>query len=252
MVYRFTTGFPEAINQSSLKNLLCSGYPVVTLMALDLVQLRTVQSMGDEDVYTGAHYDPTVYGLFQEYKEDTWSVDLYVVPCERVHLILPLLDSKGNPYAGIAAYAFSIENVNKEIVSTPSEEPTSDVTEEPTTPTPLDSHICYCYENCACEDDYLTEHLIIMNMPLSDLWNIRFKEFLSLNPISLSCDNAEDLTALLLSGDVSGIAYGVEINVIEVDTSYSSGHRFHLVINLPQVNVLTVGSNLFNNYHAID
>ena len=137
-------------------------------------------------------------------------------------------------------------------MSTPSEEPTSDVTEEPTTPTPLDSHICYCYENCACEDDYLTEHLIIMNIPLSDLWNIRFKEFLSLNPISLSCDNAEDLTALLLSGDVSGIAYGIEINVIEVDTSYSSGHRFHLVINLPQVNVLTVGSNLFNNYHAID
>ena len=91
-----------------------------------------------------------------------------------------------------------------------------------------------------------------MNIPLSDLWNIRFKEFLSLNPISLSCDNAEDLTALLLSGDVSGIAYGVEIKVIEVDTSYSSGRRFHLVIILPQVNVLTVGSNLFNNYHAID
>ena len=89
MVYHFTTGFPEAINQSSLKNLLCSGYPVVTLMALDLVQLRTVQSMGDEDVYTGAHYDSTMYGLFRRYKANTWSVDLYVVPCERVHLTLP-------------------------------------------------------------------------------------------------------------------------------------------------------------------
>ena len=95
-----------------------------------------------------------------------------------------------------------------------------------------------------------------MNMPLSDLWNIRFKDFLSLKTITLSCDNAEDLTALLLSGVVSGIAYGVEINVIGVDTSYSSGRRFQeegiLVINLPQVNVLTVGSNLFNNCHVID
>ena len=93
-------------------------------------------------------------------------------------------------------------------------------------------------------------------MPLSDLWNVGFKEFLSLKTITLSCDNAEDLTAFLLSGVVSGIAYGVEITVIGVDTSYNSGRRFQeegiLVINLPQVNILTMGSNLFNNYHVID
>ena len=137
-------------------------------------------------------------------------------------------------------------------MSTPSEETTTKMP----TPTPLDSHICYCYENCACEDDYLTEHLIVMNMPLSDLWNVEFKEFLSLKTITLSCDNAEDLIALLLSGVVSDIAYGVEIPVIGVDTSYSSGRRFQeegiLVINLPRMNVLTVGSNLFNNCHFID
>ena len=49
----------------------------------------------------------------------------------------PSPHNKNNPYAGIAAYAFSIENVNVETVSNPSEEPT---TEMPTTP--LDSHIC--------------------------------------------------------------------------------------------------------------
>ena len=66
MVYRFTTGFPETLNQSGLKNLLCSGYPIVTLMALDLVRLRTVRSMGDEYVYRGAHYDPLRMVCFRD------------------------------------------------------------------------------------------------------------------------------------------------------------------------------------------
>ena len=181
-VYRFTTGFPEAINQSGLKNLSCSGYPIVTLMALDLVRFRTVRNMTNEDVYRGAYNEPTVYGMLQGYTENTWSVDLYVVPCERVHLSLPLLDSKKNPYAGIAAYAFSIENVNTEIASNPSEEPTSDVptttlpttavptTTLPTTVPPLD-----CVDTtCNCNDCNINNipqdvtYLVIENIDLSN------------------------------------------------------------------------------------
>lgn len=69
VVYRFTTGFPETLNQSGLKNLLCSGHPVVILMALDLVRLRTVRSMSDEDVYTGAYMIPLCMVCFRDIRK---------------------------------------------------------------------------------------------------------------------------------------------------------------------------------------
>ena len=270
VVYRFTTEFPEAINQSGLKNLSSSGYPVVTFMALDLVRLRTVRSMDDEDVCTGAHYDATVYGVLQGEKANIWSVDLYVVPCERVHLTLPLLDSKGNPYAGIAAYAFSIENVNIETVGTPSEEPTAEVTEIPTTdiptptPTPtLEPGVFVC-NSCSLEE--LTQpnpdiETIIFSgfnqvpsefsqMDLSGLPNLRVIKVL---------DESTAFADALLNGSIQIINYsgpGLSLIVGDYHEYNTGGRRLQdagvFPVNNPAISTLILPSGVFNNYHTID
>ena len=78
--------------------------------------------MTGDYIYTGATYDPTLYGVIQGYDADKWIVTFNVVPCENIVLQLPVTENDTNAnYAGIAGYAFSIIYIE---TSTP--EPPSD------------------------------------------------------------------------------------------------------------------------------
>ena len=120
--YHFQVAQIDAPNKGGLMNLVAEGNPVVTLLALDLLRLRVTNDVTGDYIYTGATYEPTLYGVIQGYDADKWIVTFNVVPCENIVLQLPVTESDTNAnYAGIAGYAFSIAYTE---TSTP--EPPSD------------------------------------------------------------------------------------------------------------------------------
>ena len=120
--YHFQVTQIDVPNKGGLMNLVAEGNPVVTLLALDLLRLRVTNDVTGDYIYTGATYDPTLYGVIQGYDADKWIVTFNVVPCENIVLQLPVTESDTNAnYAGIAGYAFSIAYTE---TSTP--EPPSD------------------------------------------------------------------------------------------------------------------------------
>ena len=120
--YHFQVTQIDAPNKGGLMNLVAEGNPVVTLLALDLLRLRVTNDVTGDYIYTGAAYEPTLYGVIQGYDADKWIVTFNVVPCENIVLQLPVTESDTNAnYAGIAGYAFSIAYTE---TSTP--EPPSD------------------------------------------------------------------------------------------------------------------------------
>ena len=120
--YHFQVTQIDVPNKGGLMNMVAEGNPVVTLLALDLLRLRVTNDVTGDYIYTGATYDPTLYGVIQGYDADKWIVTFNVVPCENIVLQLPVTESDTNAnYAGIAGYAFSIAYTE---TSTP--EPPSD------------------------------------------------------------------------------------------------------------------------------
>ena len=108
--YKFDFSRPEVPNKSGLMNLVAEGDPVVVLMALDLLRLSAVTNVDGDQIFTGATNQPSVYGVLYGYDPKKWMVSINVVPCENIHINLPVKESETNAnYAGIAAYAFSIK-----------------------------------------------------------------------------------------------------------------------------------------------
>ena len=96
-------------NKSGLMNFIAEGNPVIVLMALDLIRMKTVNDVTGDDIYTGGAYQPSLYGVMKGYDETKWTVTFNVVPCENIEMNLPVVDSDTNAnYAGIAGYAMSI------------------------------------------------------------------------------------------------------------------------------------------------
>lgn len=107
--YHFQVTQIDVPNKSGLMNLVAEGNPVVSLLALDLFRLRVTNHVTGDYIYTGAAYEPTLYGVIQGYDTDKWIVTFNVVPCENIVLQLPVTENDTNAnYAGIAGYAFSI------------------------------------------------------------------------------------------------------------------------------------------------
>ena len=100
----------DSPNKSGLMNFIAKGDPVIVLMALDLVRMKTVNDVTGDDIYTGATDEPSLYGVMKGFDETKWTVTFNVVPCENIEMNLPVTDSETNAnYAGIAGYAMSIQ-----------------------------------------------------------------------------------------------------------------------------------------------
>ena len=131
--YRFDVQKPEGYNRGGLMNLVSGGNPVLVAISMDLLQLRFVKDMREEDVtLSGTLYEPSLYGLVTGYVKTTEEVDGYWVvegtpsPCESVNVKVPMRDNETNSdYAGIAGYAFAIEFNGKRDFVVPSEGLTS-------------------------------------------------------------------------------------------------------------------------------
>ena len=132
--YRFEITRNDIPNKSGLMNFVAEGNPVIVLMALDLVRLKTVNDVTGDFIYTGAAEEPSLYGVMKGYDEKKWTVTFNVVPCENIEINLPIAgnDTSAN-YAGIAGYAFSLSLKSAPTENIPTEAPT---TEAPTTVTP--------------------------------------------------------------------------------------------------------------------
>ena len=142
--YHFESEKISAPNRGGLMNLVASGNPTLTLMSLNLLHLRYTASMNETDYpFTGLTNQPSVYGIVigydkgsekeeaEEEGEGWWMVDVAVTPCEHQIVKLPMKEDENNAnFAGIAAYAFSIIPLKREIVE---EQPTSEI---PTTRPP--------------------------------------------------------------------------------------------------------------------
>ena len=116
-------------------NFVAEGNPVIVLMALDLIRLKTVNDVAGDAIYTGATDKPSLYGVMKGYDEKKWTVMFNVVPCENIEMNLPVVDNKTSAnYAGIAGYAMSlkVKSVPPEIYPTT----VTPTTVAPTTPVP--------------------------------------------------------------------------------------------------------------------
>ena len=108
--YRFETEYSTVPNESGLKNFMAEGNPVIVLLALNLVRLRSAGNVTGEGVYTGATDNPSLYAVMKGYNEEKWNVTFNVVPCENMVLQLPITESDTNAnYAGIAGFASSLK-----------------------------------------------------------------------------------------------------------------------------------------------
>ena len=113
-------------NKSGLMKFVAEGDPVIVLMALDLVRMKTVNDVTGDDIYTGATDQPSLYGVMKGFDEKKWTVTFNVVPCENIEINLPVVDNNTNAnYAGIAGYAMSIK-----LLSVPPQIISFDVTEK--------------------------------------------------------------------------------------------------------------------------
>ena len=129
-------------NKSGLMNFVAEGDPVIVLMALDLIRLKTVNDVTGDDIYTGATAEPSVYGVMKGFDEKKWTVTFNVVPCENIEMNLPVVDSDTNAnYAGIAGYAMSIKVASGPFDTLPTIAPTTEVptTFVPTTQAPTEN-----------------------------------------------------------------------------------------------------------------
>ena len=114
--YRFDVQKPEGYNRGGLMNLVSAGNPVLVAISMDLLQLRFVKDMREEEeVLRRSVYQPSIYGLVTGYVKTTEEVDGYWVfegtpsPCESVNVKLPMRANETNTdFAGIAGYAFAI------------------------------------------------------------------------------------------------------------------------------------------------
>ena len=113
-------------NKSGLMNFIAEGNPVIVLMALDLVRMKTVNDVTGDDIYTGATDQPSLYGVVKGFDEKKWTVTFNVVPCENIEMNFPVVDNDTNAnYAGIAGYAMSMK-----LKSSPEEYSSYDVLKE--------------------------------------------------------------------------------------------------------------------------
>ena len=114
--YRFDVQKPEGYNRGGLMNLVSAGNPVLVAISMDLLQLRFVKDMREEEeVLRRSVYEPSIYGLVTGYVKTTDEVNGYWVfegtpsPCESVNVKLPMRANETNTdFAGIAGYAFAI------------------------------------------------------------------------------------------------------------------------------------------------
>ena len=129
-------------NKSGLMNFVAEGDPVIVLMALDLIRLKTVNDVTGDAIYTGATAEPSVYGVMKGFDETKWTVTFNVVPCENIEMNLPVVDNDTNAnYGGIAGYAMSIKVASGPFDTLPTIAPTTEVptTFVPTTQAPTEN-----------------------------------------------------------------------------------------------------------------
>ena len=113
--YLFDIHRPEAPNRGGLMNVITDGHPTISLMSLNILPLRYASNMTVSDYpFKSTYNQPSVYGLITGYSEEGedhwWMVDIAITPCEHQQIKLPMRDNDVTAnFAGIAAYAFSIE-----------------------------------------------------------------------------------------------------------------------------------------------
>ena len=73
---RFDVEKAEGPNRGALLNLIAEGNPVLTLLSMDMKQLRFVKDMREEDVALRATvYQPSLYGLVTGYVKTTEEIE---------------------------------------------------------------------------------------------------------------------------------------------------------------------------------
>ena len=137
--YHFAAVYPSSPNAGGLMNLIAEGIPVFAMVAFDLVKLRFVKDVVNNDEKVNcATYQPSMYGIVSAYQynkdfmEDSyWEIVSHIVPCEEMRVRVPMTRNMTNSnYGGIAAFAFTLQL--KEITSstistlTPTPTPTLD------------------------------------------------------------------------------------------------------------------------------
>ena len=157
--YHFTPVYPESPNAGGLMNLVAEGKPVIAVLALDLVKLRFVKEMSDDDMpYKCADYQPSMYGIISGYKYDEnmiedsyWEIVSHIVPKEEMKVRIPMSTNMTNGnYAGIAAYAFSLQLIGDMTEEPTTTQPVVPTTSTPAGPPPLPS---YCINGTIYVDD---------------------------------------------------------------------------------------------------
>ena len=120
--HHFTTNSPEVPTAGGLMNLLANDKkPVFVMMAIDIKKLLYVKDMSNvKNTVKCGGYQPSLYGVLTGYKyypntqSGWWEVVTHVIPGEEIVMKIPITSNMHNGnYAGIAAYAFSLNEVTQ-------------------------------------------------------------------------------------------------------------------------------------------
>ena len=133
--YRFMPNTPSHPTAGGLMNLLATeNKPAFVMMAIDIKKLVNVKDMSNvKDSVKCAGYQPSLYGVLTGYKyypnsqSGWWEVVTHIVPGEEVTVKIPITSNMANAnYAGIAAYAFTLNEPTIEYICNESIYPTID------------------------------------------------------------------------------------------------------------------------------
>ena len=220
----FSSESLDTINESGLKNFIAEGDPVISLMALDLARLRTVHNVDESEAYTGATSNPSVYGVVTGYTPDSWAVDVAVVPCETMHLHLPVVaDESHANYAGIAAYVRSYKRYGVSIST-------------------VDSF------NAIAAD---VKHITFRDNSEPEITSLTLIRNQEVESLKFGANSFKKVTSCTIEGSVSEVIFG--------DGSFSdsvTGRRLSavdgsLVLNIPSATSIIIESNALVNFEVL-
>ena len=249
-------------NKSGLMNFVADGDPVIVLMALDLIRLKTVNDVTGDDIYTGATDEPSLYGVMKGFDETKWTVTFNVVPCENIEMNLPVVDSVTNAnYAGIAGYAMSIKVTSGPFDTLPTIAPTTEVptTEVPTTIAPTTQAPTDNPREIVVDDSIGS----IDNIP-KDVTKLTFKEG-SFNSVTSVVLDFPYLKTLIFENNTFINTQYVEINAPLLEELIIGENCFsgltttrrlldvsgRFVLNTPALKTVVVGTNSMQNINTV-
>ena len=244
-------------NKSGLMNFIADGDPVIVLMALDLIRLKTVNDVTGDAIYTGATDEPSVYGVMKGFDETKWTVTFNVVPCENIEMNLPVVDSDTNAnYAGIAGYAMSIKVASGPFDTLPTIAPTTEVptTIAPTTQAPTEN------PREIVVDDSIGS---IDNIP-KDVTKLTFKEG-SFNSVTSVVLDFPYLKTLIFENNTFINTQYIEINTPLLEELIIGENCFsglattrrlldvsgRFVLNTPALKTVVIGTNSMQNINTV-